>query len=182
MNITDSLLLGLSYPTNPVPTRYSDSDQSSNSVIDLIFLRYGSEDLDNHSIHPEWRLSLDYTPLTISINEQHIHNKKCSIAKGSAEEKAFIKDVIKDFTTIDTSNLTDIESLKIAINSFTLAINKAWEKNSKIVSISRHLKSWWNTNCSRNLEKYRSSRSLVDWKQFKKMVKSTKCIFFDQKI
>ena len=123
----DSLSLGLLYPTNPIPTRYLDSDQSSNSVINLIFLRYGLEKLDNHSIHLEWRLSLDHTPLTISIpiKEQHIHNRKCSIAKGSVEEKVFIKDIIKDFTTIDISNLTDIESLKITVNSFTLAINKA---------------------------------------------------------
>ena len=177
-------MLGLSYSTNPVPTRYSDSNQSSNSVIDLVFLRYGSENLDNHSIHLEWRLSFDHTPLTISIpiKEQHIHNRKCFIAKGSVEEKAFIKDMIKDFITIDTSNLTDVESLKITIDSFTLAINKAWEKNSKIVSISKHSKSWWDMNCSRNLEKYRLSRSLVDWKQFKKIVKSTKHMFFDQKI
>jgi len=98
------------------------------------------------------------------------------------EEKVFIKDMIKDFTTIDTSNLIDIKSLEITVDIFALAINRAWEKNSKIVSISKHLKSWWNMNCSRNLEKYRSSRSLVDWKQFKKMVKSTKCMFFDQKI
>ena len=132
----------------------------------------------------EWRLSSDYAPLTISIpiKEQHIYNGKCSIAKGSVEEKVFIKDMIKDFTTIDTSNLIDIKSLEITVDIFALAINRAWEKNSKIVSICKHLKSWWNMNCSRNLEKYRSSRSLVDWKQFKKMVKSTKCMFFDQKI
>jgi len=142
------------------------------------------EELDNYSIYLEWRLSSDHAPLTISIpiEEQYIHNGKCSVAKGSVEEKVFIKDVIKDFTTIDTSNLIDIESLKIAINSFALAIDRAWEKNSKIVTISRHLKSWWNMNCSRDLEKYRSTRSLVDWKQFKKTVKSTKHIFFDQKI
>jgi len=150
IDIMDSLSLGLSYPTN--------------SVINLIFLRYSSEELNNHSIHPEWRLSLDHALLTISIliKKQHIYNRKYSIAKGSAEEKAFIKDMIKDFTTINTSNLMDIKSLKIAINSFILAINKAWEKNSKIVSISRHSKSWLDINCSRNLEKYRLSRSLVD--------------------
>jgi len=49
----DFLSLGLLYSTNSGPTRYLDSDQSSNLVIDLMFLRYGSEELDNHSIHPE---------------------------------------------------------------------------------------------------------------------------------
>jgi len=37
-------------------------------------------------------------------------------------------------------------------------------------------------SCSRDLEKYRSTRSLADWKQFKKTVKCTKQLFFDQKI
>ena len=99
----DSLLLGLSYPTNSISTRYSDGDQSSNLIIDLIFLRYSSEELDNHSIYPEWRLLSDYASLTISIpiEEQYIHNGKHSFAKSSVVEKAFIKDMIKDFTTID---------------------------------------------------------------------------------
>jgi len=108
-----------------------------------MFLKYGLEELDNYFIHPEWRLSSDYTLLTISIliEKQHIHNRKRSIAKDSVKVKIFIKDMIKDFTTIDISNLTDIESLEIAVNSFALAIDRAWEKNSKIITISRHSKS-----------------------------------------
>ena len=98
------------------------------------------------------------------------------------EEKIFIKDMIKNITIIDTFFLTNVESLEKTINSFAKAIESTWEKNSKIINISRHSKSWQNINCSRDLEKYRSTRSLVDQKQFKKTVKSTKCLFFDQKI
>ena len=184
IDITDSLLLELSYPTNSVPTRYLDNDQSSNLVIDLIFLRYSSEELDNHTIYPEQRLSSDHTSLTITIpiKEQHTHNRKHSITQDSMEEKLFIKDTIKDISTINTSNLSDIKSLENVIDSFTIAIKKAWEKNSKIINISRHSKSWCDINCSRDLEIYRSTRSLANWKQFKKIVKYTKCSFFDQKI
>ena len=95
------------------------------------------------------------------------------------EKKVFIKDLINNISTIDTSILTDFKLLENTIDLFTTAIERAWEKNSKIINISRHLKSWWDMNCSRDLEKYRSTRSLVDWKQLKK---STKCLFFDQKI
>ena len=54
----------------------------------------------------------------------------------------FIKDIIKNFTTIDISNIMDIKLLEITVNLFALAINRTWEKNSKIVIIARHLKSW----------------------------------------
>ena len=37
-------------------------------------------------------------------------------------------------------------------------------------------------SCSRDLEKYISFRSLANWKQFNKMIKNTKCSFFNQKI
>jgi len=52
--IVDSFNLELSFPTNPVLTRYSDNVNDLNSVIDLMFLRSGSSKLNNHSIHPDW--------------------------------------------------------------------------------------------------------------------------------
>ena len=98
-----------------------------------MFLRYGFKELNNHTIYSEWRLLLDHASLTITIliEEQHIHNGKYSIAKDSTEEKSFIKDTIKNISTINTSNLSDIKSLENIIDSFSIAIKRAWKKKSK---------------------------------------------------
>jgi len=63
--IADSLNLALSTLTNPCPTRYSDTAGESNSMIDLMFLRYGLLELDQHLIHPDSRLSSDHAPLVM---------------------------------------------------------------------------------------------------------------------
>ena len=52
--IADSFNLDLSILTDQVPTRYSDTIGESNSVIDLMFLRSGLIELNNHSINPDW--------------------------------------------------------------------------------------------------------------------------------
>jgi len=147
-----------------------------------MFLRYGSVELDNHTIHLEWRLSLDHAPLTVTIliEEQLSNDQKCSIAKSSEKEMLFIKDLIISF--INTSNLSDIKLLENIVDLLTYIVKRAWNKNFKIINILKHSKSWWDMSYSRDLEKYRSSRSMANWKQFKKIVKNTKCSFFDQKI
>ena len=60
LSISDNLLiianlfnLDLLLPTNPVPTRYSDTVGELNSVINLMFLYSGSNKLNNYLIHPE---------------------------------------------------------------------------------------------------------------------------------
>jgi len=52
--IADLFNLDLSLPTNPVPTRYSDTAGKSDLIIGLMFLCSGLSKLNNHSIHPEW--------------------------------------------------------------------------------------------------------------------------------
>ena len=65
--IADSFDLALLSLTNPSPTRFSDTAGESNSVIDLIFLRCGSTELDHHTILPESHLSSNHVPLLIDI-------------------------------------------------------------------------------------------------------------------
>ena len=65
--IADSFDLTLSLPTNSGPTRFSGTAGESNSIIDLMFLRHGSAELNNHSILSGSRLSSDHAPLSINI-------------------------------------------------------------------------------------------------------------------
>ena len=51
--VADSLDLELFRPTKQFPTRYSDNQQDSNLVIDLIFLRADSLEHNNYTIHPD---------------------------------------------------------------------------------------------------------------------------------
>ena len=92
MIIADSFNLDLSIPTHYVPTRYLDMASDSHLAIDLIFLRSGLTELNNHSIHPDWQLFSDHAPLTVSIPiaEENIVSSKFSIAKNSKEEGCLI--------------------------------------------------------------------------------------------
>ena len=149
-----------------------------------MFLWNSTSELDNHLIHPDWRLSSNHMPLTITIPivEKHINTSKWSIAKDSEEEAIFIKGLTSLFRNINTLFILDITSLKWTVNAFTKAVEIAWKKNTKTINITKYSKSWWDNSCSRDLEKYRSSKSLEDWKQFHYTVKNTKQHFFDLKI
>ena len=147
-------------------TRYSDNNQISISVIDLMFLCYRSSEMDNHLIHLEWKLISDHTSLTIVIPlvKEHINTRKQTIVKNSNEEWKFIKNLYEFLRNIDTSNIVDYLCLDKIVNNFASAVENVWMNNSKIVNIMVHSKSWWNTKYSNNLDIYRFSRSLEDWK------------------
>ena len=182
--IADSFNLDLLTLTNPTPTRYSNTEREANSVIDLMFFCSGSTKLNNHSIHPNWRLLSDHTSLTVTIpiSEEYITLSRLSIPKKSEEEAVFVKEAIAIIKNLDISNLTDSVKPENILNLFRSRIEQAWVKNAKQTRITKHSKQWWNKECSQALNKYRTSRSLGDWKSFKKLVKTTKRTFFDIKI
>ena len=155
-----------------------------NLVLDLIFLCFGSNKLNNHTIYLEWRLISDHTLLTITIPivEEHTQTKKYTIVKDSKKEYIFVKELIKAIRNIDTDNISNVDHLNSIVCEFASLMENVWVKNSKVVNIIRHSKSQQDANYSRDLDKYKASKYIKDWKQFKKTVEITKYTFFDLKI
>jgi len=83
---------------------------------------------------------------------------------------------------MDTSNIDDTEKLEHTVNQLGIFIDQAWTKNAKKSKISKHSKQWWMEECNHSLNNYRVSRSLENWKKFKKVIKDIKRLFFDDKI
>ena len=142
--IVDSFNFDLSSPTHCIFTRYLDMSGESNLVINLIFLQSGSTELNNHSIHPEWQLSSDHVPLTVSIAivEENFDSFKFSIVKNSNKEACFIKDVSYAIKSIGVTDLSDSYKLEEATTSLALRIEHKWNVNLKHVKIMKHSKSW----------------------------------------
>jgi len=130
------------------------------------------------------RFTSDHAPLTvtISIEEEFVQTIKLSLPKKSDEEEAFIKKVSSIIKSLNTSNLLNQESLKQVVNLLVARIKQAWNANTRKVNITKYSKKWWNEDCNRSLNKYKESRSLEDWKLFKRTVKTTKKSIFDIKI
>jgi len=142
--IADSFDLSLSTPTNPGLTRFSDTTGESNLVIDLMFLHHGSVELDNHSILPDFRLSLDHAPLIIDIPiiEEFIPSSKFAIPPNSEHETNFIKDVILNFSNLDMSQIENINNLETTVNQLREIVDQMWVKNAKKSRYSKHSKQW----------------------------------------
>jgi len=135
-------------------------------------------------IHPDSCLASDHASLTITIliADEIVNTSKLSIPQNSEQETTFVKKIIVIFKNLETSNITNKDNLKNTVNHFKALIKQAWTKNAKCSRITKHSKQWWTEECSRSLDNYRTTRSLENWKKFKKIVKNTKRLFFDMKI
>jgi len=75
-----------------------------------------------------------------------------------------------------------MEKLEHIVNQLEVIIDQAWTENTKKLRITKHSKQWWIEECSYSLNNYKISRSLDNWKKFKKVIKNTKRSLFDAKI
>ena len=83
---------------------------------------------------------------------------------------------------IDMFNISDIELLEEVIQEYMSLSDSLWNKYSKLVKITKHSKAWWNEECNTKLNIYCTSKSMVDWKEFKRVIKKIKQLFFYKKI
>ena len=140
-----------------------------NSIITLFFLKV--------VCHP---ITLLY--LSIShLQRDYLHFKTFDSSKKWPGNCLYWRNHFK-LQNLDTSNIGDTEKLERIVNQLGAIINQAWTKNAKKSKISKHSKQWWTEECSWSLNNYRMTRSLDNWKSFKKVVKNIKRSFFDVKI
>jgi len=154
--IADSFQIDLSRPVVFLPTRFADNTQDLNSVLDLVFLCPNSQEFNNHHIHPNWRLTSDYAPISvdISIIDEQLQTKKHSLIKNSDEECSFIKEIISSLKNINTHSISSVKNLESVVQKIAFNIYNIWFKNSKNVNITKYSKAWWNDNCNIDLNKY----------------------------
>jgi len=102
--------------------------------------------------------------------------------RNSKKEVNFILELKNAIENIDISNILEKESLETIVQNYTRISESIWYKFSQCVNINKCSKEWWNEKCQNKLTRYKSFKTLEDWKVFKKVVKKTKCLFFDDKI
>ncbi|KAF9258088.1 hypothetical protein L218DRAFT_1005396 [Marasmius fiardii PR-910] len=74
------------------------------------------------------------------------------------------------------------ESLSSAVETFGNYMHDAWDSCSKRSRITWKSKPWWNQGCTDALERYHECPSWESWSEFRKVVKSSKRTFFDNRI
>lgn len=75
----------------------------------------------------------DHASLTVNISiiEEFIPNKQCTIIKNSKKENKFIAELINIIKKIDTEQLNSKDSFKYAIQEFANRLDIIWHKFSK---------------------------------------------------
>ena len=98
-----------------------------------MFLKNRSNKLDNYTIYPVWRLTLNHALLTIiiSIFKEHVQTKKYTIVKNSKEKGVFVKELIEAFKNTNMSNLSNVEQLENVILSLAISMERIWGKEFK---------------------------------------------------
>ena len=72
-----------------------------------MFLRPESLEYDNHSIHPNQRLTSDHAPLTVNIAifEEYVQTRKYITVKNNKEEENFINKLIRAIKGLNMENI-----------------------------------------------------------------------------
>ena len=156
LDIANSFSLDISNPIENVPTRFSDNDHNANFVLDLVFLCPSFPEFNQYCIYPDWRLLSDHAPITIkvSIHKERILHSQYLLAKRSDEEKQFIKNIIQIIKNLNMFSIQNTENLEKIVHLFTSKIKESWQRNLKLVKITRHSKAWQNNEYQLSLDKY----------------------------
>ena len=125
--IADSSNLFLSFPIDQIPTRYADNANNLNSVLDLMFLWCDSKEINSHIIHPDWQLTSDHVPLTISIPivKEYITTHKRTLIKNSVEEVEFINEVIALFSKVNALSISNISDLDEIVSNWADIVDRS---------------------------------------------------------
>ena len=91
-----------------------------------MFLRPESLEHNNHTIHPDLRLTSNHASLTvdISIFEENIQTKRYTLVKNSKEENKFINELIETIREMNTENICNENVLDQIVQEFASTMER----------------------------------------------------------
>ena len=78
--------------------------------------------------------------VNISIFEEHIQTRKCTLVKNSKEEDNFINNLIEAIKGMNMENIQSKEVLDQIVQLLASITEKIWYKHSKVVNITKYSK------------------------------------------
>ena len=134
-------------------------------------------------LHSDIRKPSDYVPLTIKVGivETNTDLSFRSISKDNKKEEKFLAALISSFFNINSSTITTKEELEGVVQQMADTFERSWNNHMKLKHITKHLKKWWNQDCTTGLSRYHASGDLQHWKEFKTVIWATKKNFFNDK-
>ena len=80
--------------------------------------------------------------VNISIFEEYIQTRKCTLVKNSKEEDNFINNLIEAIKGMNMENIQSKEVLDQIVQLLASITEKIWYKHSKVVNITKYSKEW----------------------------------------
>src|SRR6202171_835956 len=176
--------MSISTPVEVGPTHFPPQDGLTPTVIDLMFLKSDWVLRLAHSILPDDRGTSDHAPLVIDVPApgSEVLVTRWSLKRDSDEEVVYLAAVLEGFSPLLEWQGDLGESIEEVTSAISAVLLKAWSDHAKESRITKHSKEWWNLDCSSALDVYRASRSLEDWKEYRRTIKVAKHEFFGMRI
>jgi len=91
-----------------------------------MFLRPELLEYNNHTIHSNLRLTSDHAPFTVNISifEEYIQTRRCTLVKNGKEENKFINELIEAIKEMNTKNICNKNILNQIIQELASTIER----------------------------------------------------------
>jgi hypothetical protein len=166
------------------PTHFPFNKALTPTVIDLMFVPAEVSLMMEHEIHPDLQGTSDHAPLMVTLPgpDSEVSVTRWSIQSGTDEEQAYLGEVLESLESLLGWEGQTAGEVDKVVEAISAAFLKAWNSQAKETRRGKYSNGWWTQECSDSIAMYRASRDADNWVDYRRVMCTTKCDFFEDHI